>query len=80
VADLLVDSLCERLNRLRDEHTVLVRSSMRLLFSGAPYPSQLVTARSNTLQAAAWRIAGDLQAAGATDAAFNAVCGWTDIP
>lgn len=80
MADPLVDSLCERLNRLRNQHAVLVRSSRRLLTSGAPYPVHLVTDRLDAMHRQACLIAGDLHALGATDAAFDAVCGWTLHP
>jgi hypothetical protein len=80
VADPVVDLLWKRMVDLRTEQTVLIRSSQRLLMSGAPYPADLVTNRLTAMQAHAWRIAGDLYQLGATDAAFDAVCGWTFIP
>jgi hypothetical protein len=80
VADPIVDLLGTRLVDLRTRHAVLIRSSRRLLASGAPFPSYLVTYRLKAMQDEAWRIAGDLYRAGATDAAFDAVCGWTLSP
>jgi hypothetical protein len=80
VADPIIDLLCERLVELRNEQAVLIRSSRKLLTSGAPYPLHLVADRLDAMHQQACLIAGDLYRAGATDAAFDAVCGWTLNP
>jgi hypothetical protein len=77
--DMTTGTLVERLVKLRNEHTVLIASSSRLLARGVTSHINKVTDRLDAIEEQAWQIAGQLYALGADDAAFAAVCGWALI-
>ncbi len=74
-----LERLLLRLVNLRRFQTRLVTAARRLIVAGKPWPRDEVARALVAIRAEAWNIAGRLYWAGLTDAAFDAICGWTAL-